>query len=344
MLAHSPAIVGRVVERRNWVYGGRRRFWDLTLAFVGLFVPLRLSLVVLSGAPGAVVAVTAAYSMGAVGFVAWRWRLSRCVHDGDAYASLLPFWRRLLSRDGGASHPNPGGVQARPWGVGTFIWIYLASSFVAVFFLPHLGDPEGSQYLDPVASAAGVFTNAGFVVFAWLAFLRRGGLLRVFGLHRPRLNDWKWAGIALASTLAASFVFTFLVDASGGTVELNVPDAPPATITAAVMFFLVAVIAAPIGEEILFRGLLLGGIIQTVGRRARRVPVTIVHGIALAVSAVVFGLAHWGTGGDPLQVVAVTGIFGLILGVVAIRTSSLTPVVIAHAANNLGAFVLMWVG
>jgi membrane protease YdiL (CAAX protease family) len=77
-------------------------------------------------------------------------------------------------------------------------------------------------------------------------------------------------------------------------------------------------IGAPVVEELFFRGLLL----RSLQRRFGPVP-------AIAGSAVIFGLAHF----EALQLPALVA-FGVVLGVLAHRTSRLGPGMFAHAAFN----------
>lgn len=84
------------------------------------------------------------------------------------------------------------------------------------------------------------------------------------------------------------------------------------------------VILAPILEEVLFRGLLLGAINEK-------------HGAfrAVFVSAAIFGVIHI----IPQQIVNAF-VIGIILGYIYVRTKSLVAVIFIHALNNGLAYVL----
>lgn len=86
-----------------------------------------------------------------------------------------------------------------------------------------------------------------------------------------------------------------------------------------------AVVAAPIVEEILFRGLILESCRERFGRTT-----------AVFVSAFLFGLIHI----VPLQVVNAF-VVGLILGYVYLKTGSLLSAMIIHAVNNAIAYATM---
>jgi membrane protease YdiL (CAAX protease family) len=78
------------------------------------------------------------------------------------------------------------------------------------------------------------------------------------------------------------------------------------------------IVGAPIVEELFYRGLLLRSIQNRFG-----------SGPAVVVSALGFGLAH----GELLQLPALAA-FGVVLGVLAVRTGRLGPGIFAHAGFN----------
>lgn len=86
-----------------------------------------------------------------------------------------------------------------------------------------------------------------------------------------------------------------------------------------------SVVAAPILEEILFRGLIFESCRERFG-----------SGLALLLSALLFGAIHI----IPVQMINAF-VVGLILGYVYLRTRSLLAVIILHAFNNGIAYVTM---
>ncbi len=74
-----------------------------------------------------------------------------------------------------------------------------------------------------------------------------------------------------------------------------------------------------VSEELLFRGLLIGILARSPLKPAG----------AIAVSALVFGLAHF----DPVQASA-AAVLGLYLGTLTWATGSVRPAILAHAVNN----------
>lgn len=89
--------------------------------------------------------------------------------------------------------------------------------------------------------------------------------------------------------------------------------------------FLSIVIAAPILEEIFFRGIILEGFLRNYPPQK-----------AIIWSSIIFGLVHL----DPWQG-ASAAIAGMIIGWIYWKTNSLVPGIIIHFSNNLLAFVAM---
>lgn len=91
-------------------------------------------------------------------------------------------------------------------------------------------------------------------------------------------------------------------------------------------FFLTAVVLAPLFEEILFRGTLLPWLQQ---RFTSRLGPRIGTGVALALSAVLFGLTHLEPGGLPTLI-----LLGACLGWAYLRSGSLWVPILIHAGWN----------
>ncbi|ABU59291.1 CPBP family intramembrane glutamic endopeptidase [Roseiflexus castenholzii] len=102
------------------------------------------------------------------------------------------------------------------------------------------------------------------------------------------------------------------------------------------LFFIGAVVLAPIGEEVLFRGYLFGSLRRLAGDSRAGIAV------AYGVSALVFALSH--------SLAATEGLIGLLvpsflIGLVFAwgfdRSGSLIPAIVAHAINNGIAFAAL---
>ncbi len=95
------------------------------------------------------------------------------------------------------------------------------------------------------------------------------------------------------------------------------------------VMILLAVIMAPIFEEIVFRGIIQKGLINR-GMAPMK---------AIWISALVFGLIH----GNPWQFVGAT-LLGVVMGIVYERTKSLLMPILLHAFNNGASTLLVFYG
>ncbi|NQU51575.1 MAG: CPBP family intramembrane metalloprotease [Bacteroidetes bacterium] len=93
-----------------------------------------------------------------------------------------------------------------------------------------------------------------------------------------------------------------------------------------VFSFISIVIAAPILEELIFRGIILNGLLR------RYSPVK-----SIIISSVLFGIVHL----NPWQFIGAL-IFGLFSGWIYYRTRKLTLTIMIHFVNNLIAFIAMY--
>jgi membrane protease YdiL (CAAX protease family) len=152
-------------------------------------------------------------------------------------------------------------------------------------------------------------------------------MLAALGLGRFSLIPTVWATVAaiaviFASSLAYDAIRQALHLPLKTNADLLVEQAKyePYTVIATL---LVAVLVAPICEEIFFRGFVFPGLAQHLSIWA-----------AVVVSALLFGLAHADLGSFVVLVV-----IGVVLAVVRWRTHSLWPGVVVHTLNNPIAFV-----
>jgi membrane protease YdiL (CAAX protease family) len=140
-----------------------------------------------------------------------------------------------------------------------------------------------------------------------------GVALRRLGVRSFRPSALKWMGAAIGAYLLFSAVYVALfgsphqkdIAESFGTVPVQV---------------LLIVVAAPISEEVCFRGMLFGGLRTRLPRLA-----------AALLSAVVFGGLHALTG---VSAVPPLIFFGFLLALLYERTGSIVPGILLHMLNN----------
>jgi membrane protease YdiL (CAAX protease family) len=168
------------------------------------------------------------------------------------------------------------------------------------------------------------------VVMAALWFNRRP--LRQY-LAMSRLG-WGGVGRSIGIGLAAYVAFVVLLGVlevlrSAG-VEAAPAPAPTkividnAMIMSLAAYWFVLVVAAPIAEEMLFRGLLYRGLEAKVGAIT-----------TIMITSILFGLVHYLGFGWPRAVA--TGCLGLLFGVIRWRTGNNTAAMVTHAAINFAA-------
>ncbi len=143
--------------------------------------------------------------------------------------------------------------------------------------------------------------------------------LSLLGLRRFRAVALGWMALAMFSYYAVAIAYATLISEPhqkdiARNLGLN------AGFLAAIPVVALIVIAAPVAEEIFFRGMLFGGL----RKRLSTFP-------AAAISALVFGGLHATTG---ITAVPPLIIFGFVLALLYERTGSLVPGIIAHAINN----------
>ncbi|MFZ9767938.1 MAG: CPBP family intramembrane glutamic endopeptidase [Candidatus Limnocylindrus sp.] len=228
-------------------------------------------------------------------------------------------------------------------------WSVLPLAILAPTPLLLLAAPLGGfEQLDPAVTTLGIAftTNVATTLIVALTVVGTGAARwgEIFGQHRiaspnlpaadrrgGALGDVAW-GIALTVPIvvAAAALSALLIQGTGAVPESPLP--PSVNSSALLLNLISAALIAPIGEEILYRGV----ITQAWGRQsgARR---------AIIFSAIVFALAHTlniggESIGDALVVAAVAFAarlpLGIALGWLWIRRQSLLATITLHAAYN----------
>lgn len=189
--------------------------------------------------------------------------------------------------------------------------------------------PRIGKYIGVAAS--GWLMTAAVLVLVWCIVLRNpsdtfAAALDDMGLHtRLPANDLVvWSAAMLFAATFASYVITYLRKALGGGPSAAALDLLPETPAETAVFSLVVAPTAGIGEEIVYRGFLMGNLWGITGDAW----------LAAGLSSVVFGLMHiyqgwWG--------VLRTSVIGFVFALGVIMTGSLLPSIFAHTmANMLG--------
>lgn len=234
-----------------------------------------------------------------------------------------------------AGDPRPVSPAVGPppqvrWGLGDVVigmalGILLSSTVASVW----LGASGAKKLGIGGLAASQVGLWAGLVgATAWASRRKgTGSLTTDFGLDMRPLDVVGAAG-GLAAQLGLEYLVVPVLSPLLGKPDVSKPvkelinQVHGIGIAGLVLF---VVVGAPVVEELFFRGLLL----RSLQRRMGDAP-------AVAVSAVVFGLAHMqALPGDALVVVVTSlTLLGLLLATLAVRTGRLGPGMWAHAAFN----------
>src|SRR2546422_5416536 len=224
--------------------------------------------------------------------------------------------------------PATAKVAPRPtWGLLEVLLVALPLLALTVFSQVNgSGAPPRTRPVNPLFSALFLsVVEAALLLPVWLlAILKAHGSWRAVGFRR--------FDTSLGCTLPVVYLFIALVSSAvwGALLQVfNLPTQPEiaplfGTNALAIAFgYLGAAIVAPIAEETIFRGFVIGGLRNRFGVAA-----------ALVVSAVLFALLH-----PPLTIFPVIFVLGLLLGLLFIQTGSLYPGMLMHAMFNTIGFI-----
>jgi membrane protease YdiL (CAAX protease family) len=147
------------------------------------------------------------------------------------------------------------------------------------------------------------------------------------GLRRPLRSPLRIAAGAYLVYVAAALIYSMLVQPHQEDITRDLGFGEG--VFGASAAGLLIVLAAPLSEEIFFRGFIFGGL-----RRRLSFPV------AGLISACIFGVFHY-TGPDSVGVLPLLAVLGLILAWVYEETGSIYPTMAIHALNNAIAFAIL---
>lgn len=209
----------------------------------------------------------------------------------------------------------------------------LAVGLIARRSMPAIAARAGDRIALYVTTAMRAAAVAGAVaVVAWTLGLQNGRpgfwtALQDLGLHLRFAPD-EGAALAVAMVAASavvSGVIGILRKAAGGVPTQAALDFLPKTRAEMAVFALVLAPTGSTGEEIIYRGFLLGQLWGFAGD----------GWIAAALSSIVFGLMH---GYQGVWGMVRTGLIGFVFAVGVLLTGSLVPSIVAHfLANVMGA-------
>lgn len=177
-------------------------------------------------------------------------------------------------------------------------------------------EPNGD--LTDTATALGqLAAELAFFMVPMLIAARRGasfrGALRRLGLRRFQPKALLWMLAAIGAYLAIAIVYTLIVG------EPDQKDVAEKLGPVPIQILLI-VLAAPVCEEVCFRGMLFGGLRERLPRIA-----------AALISGLVFGALHITNG---VEVIPPLIAFGFVLALLYEKTGSIVPGILLHMLNN----------
>ncbi len=238
-------------------------------------------------------------------------------------ALIAALWIRAKHRE--PARTARWGLVLAPLVVAPLVGI--ASSHLACRVLG--GWSVGVGLLGVVAQGAVMLGLGGLAMH-----LARAELRIVVGSHRPSLSMTSLSAVFLLSGLARVALFLFslwsLAPELHGARDVGIEAivAGEHGLSGRALVFFAAVVVAPAAEEVLFRGVLLPGLAQSMSA-----------GRALFVSALVFGLFHVPSHGPAAVLPA---ILGVAFGWARLRSGGLRAPIALHVANNLLVTLLTW--
>jgi membrane protease YdiL (CAAX protease family) len=161
---------------------------------------------------------------------------------------------------------------------------------------------------------------------------RRGAAARraLVPLAPVSREAWTWSLAAGAASVVALAGLWSVFGALVRTAPNLLPDTHSLPLWTAIPMLLVSIVAAPLTEELAFRGYALGLLRRHFGVIS-----------ALVISSLMFAAAHLTQGVYPTKL-AVYFLFGLGLAVIVWRTGSLLPAMAVHSFGDLVFFTCVW--
>lgn len=229
--------------------------------------------------------------------------------------------------------PVPAPERTHRWGLGAFLLaevIFLGTTaLVAALLLPQGGRPLSAEVVLVLLTVPPLVAAATALL---VTRLRGNGPRRDLGL----VWSWRDLGLGLAFGLGglfltgiASAVFVAIVGPDVSSTVGDVFEGLRAGPVVAALVLVAVVVVVPFCEEVLYRGLLWGGLERLGANRW----------LAFGVTTVIFALFHFELTRAPLLLV-----IAVPLGLARLVTGRLLASVVAHQVNNLLPGIVLMLG
>lgn len=246
--------------------------------------------------------------------------------------------QRLLQKERSLLATNSNVPWETPWNWET-VWQVLIVGF---FFVSQIALPLLFGLLGLNPAGLSLRLKAAYILGSYLLVAASGLLVLYFSIKPflPLPKDWfrvQWLGwvgwgvggylVALPLVLIVSIINQQIWRGQGGNNPLLFLALQAKDTVALAIFFVTASIAAPVFEEILFRGFLLPSL-------TRYLPVW----GAIILSSLIFAVAHLS-----LSEVLPLTVLGIVLGVVYTRSRNLLSSIVLHSLWNSGTLVSLFI-
>lgn len=261
---------------------------------------------------------------------------------GSIIQWLRKFLRQKNAESGDITVESQPAQWTTRWG-GETIWQVLVLFFVGQFSVGQILLPIGLGLIGLNPASFGSRAQAFYILVVY-ALLVTVGLLVLYLSLRPFLplpegwfrlklkGNWFWWGLggyfmALPLVIVVSLINQQFWQGQGGSNPILPIVLEGRDNVALVIFFVTASIAAPLFEEVMFRGFLLPSL-------TRYLPVW----GAITVSALLFALAHLS-----LSEILPLMVLGMVLGYVYTRSRNLLAPMLLHSLWNSGTLVSLFI-
>ncbi len=225
--------------------------------------------------------------------------------------------------------PLPGNPPSRivvPWtagdvakGVGLFLLMALSSSILLELIAPQNGNGDGE--IGPYVLAAAAMAQVAFLMSVWLFAVSKYQIRwRSLGFsRRPGRKEVLFAIAAFIGAMAVQVIYFSILDAVGVDTESAIDSIfDEESMAVLVMLSILALVVAPVAEEVFYRGFVFGGLTRRFGFRW-----------GVVGSGALFSLSHV----EPITLFPLL-VLGILLAWVYYRTESLWTPVMVHFFNN----------
>lgn len=230
-----------------------------------------------------------------------------------------------------------------PWGGETILQVFVVGFFAVGQIILPLGLEIFKKVTDIQPASMGVRVQAGYILATYL-LLAFGGILVLYlsikefmplpeGWFKIKWrSDWFWWGlggyfVALPLVILISLINQQIWQGQGGSNPILPIALQGQDSIALILFFVTASIAAPIFEEIMFRGFLLPSLTKYLPMWG-----------AILASSLLFAVAHLN-----ISEVLPLAVLGVILAVVYTRSRNLLSSMLLHALWNGGTLLSLFI-